>query len=181
MNKHEPAFRQVPGWPQYEVTNDGVVRSWYLGGTRQQKRKFPHYKKPYLAKDGYVRVTFHEKTKGKKSRVETFSLHRLVAACYLKGDSSLDVAHLDGNKTNNHVSNLRFCTRKENESHKNIHGTKALGSKNGQSKLCERAVKAIRLLAKEHRWTQKKISMLFQIGQANVSAILLMKSWKHLD
>lgn len=176
---NEPVFKPVPSWSQYEVSSDGAVRGWLIGGTRQQVRRVPLYKKPQKGKDGYLRVTFHEKTKGEKTRVETFLIHRLVAMVFLPGkNTTLDVAHLDGNKANNDVSNLKWCTRKENESHKVIHGTRAEGDRNGQSKLCARAVTAIRTLREKHGWKQKQIAELFQVGQGNVSAILLGKSWR---
>lgn len=171
----------VRDWPQYEVSDCGEVRGWLIGGTRQQKRRLPRYKKLYYGKDGYARVTFHEKRKGCKTRVETFLVSRLVAITFIPTyDETLDVAHLDGNKKNNRVENLKWCTRKENESHKITHGTKAQGSRNGQSKLCERAVIAIRTLAKDEKWSQGKIAKLFQVSQKNVSAIVLGKSWRQI-
>jgi hypothetical protein len=175
---NEPAFRQVPDWPQYEVNNEGVVRSWLIGGTRQQRRRSPLYRKICVGKDGYARVTFHERTNGVQ-RVEAFLVHRLVAICFLPtNDQSLDVAHLDGNRLNNNYFNLRWCTRKENESHKIIHGTRAIGKRNGQSKLCERCVRAIRILSKYEN-DQKVIAEMFAVSQQNISAIVSKKSRKY--
>jgi hypothetical protein len=43
-------------------------------------------------------------------------VHRLVMLSFV-GLSELDVNHKDGNKTNNHLSNLEFCTKSENIQH----------------------------------------------------------------
>lgn len=177
---NEPAFPEtwikIPDWPQYEVSSYGQVRCLVGPGFAGRGLRHPRYKKATKGKDGYWRVTLHEK-RGESRRIETWTIHRLVATCFLDGDNSLDVAHLDGNKDNNLWTNLVWATRKENESHKIAHGTKAIGERNGQSKLCTRAVAAIKKLKKEEQWSQEKIANLFQISQQNVSAILLEKSW----
>lgn len=44
--------------------------------------------------------------------------HRLVAECYLpKVEGKSQINHKDGNKANNHVSNLEWCNRSENQKH----------------------------------------------------------------
>lgn len=162
-------IRQVQGWPNYWITEDGEIASVNKGKWR--------WKKPVKNKNGYLYVTFWDR---KNDRIETHLIHRLVAKHFLNhADESLDVAHLDGNKTNNTYKNLKWCTRKENESHKVIHGTKAKGVTNGQAKLCDRSIEAIKKLVKEEKWTQKKVATLFRVSQQNISAILQGKSWHH--
>lgn len=54
-------------------------------------------------------------TKGKVSKVK---IHRLVALYFVVNPYDKDtVNHIDGNKLNNHVSNLEWLTRKENIQH----------------------------------------------------------------
>lgn len=48
----------------------------------------------------------------------TREVHRLVASAFIDGDHvGMDVHHKDSNKTNNRLSNLEYCTRKENIRH----------------------------------------------------------------
>ena len=71
--------------------------------------------------NGYLCVTLYNKGKGK---IE--SVHRLIAITFL-GDNKLVVDHINGIKTDNKISNLRFCSSRENIS-------KGFKSKNTSSK-----------------------------------------------
>lgn len=62
---------------------------------------------------GYHRVTFC--VKGKRTN---HSVHRLVAKAFIPNpESKPQVNHKDGNKLNNSVANLEWCTNEENQKH----------------------------------------------------------------
>lgn len=62
---------------------------------------------------GYVKVTLC--TNGV---TKDFSLHRLVASTFIPNPNNLpQVNHIDGNKLNNNVSNLEWCTSSQNIKH----------------------------------------------------------------
>ena len=109
-------WRPVKGYEgSYEVSNDGEVRGidrWVNSG------KGPRFKKGVIKtkkvdKDGYYRVYL-----SKDSKKKQFLVHRLVAEAFIDNPENHPVVnHKDGNKKNNHVSNLEWCTRSHNDKH----------------------------------------------------------------
>ncbi len=89
----------------YQVSNLGNIKSFY-----KAKKSI---KKPTLSNKGYLRVGL---SKNKKSK--TFKIHRLVAKTFLSNPNNyLEVNHKDGNKLNNCVDNLEWCSRSYNINH----------------------------------------------------------------
>ena len=65
---------------------------------------------PYLTKNGYYRVNL---TKDSKNNL--FFIHRLLAICFIDNpDNKPFIDHIDRNRTNNNLNNLRWVTNKEN-------------------------------------------------------------------
>ncbi len=92
-------------FPLYEVNQYGEVRN----------RKTKHIKKPHRDNWGYHQVKLSQ---GKRNSARSKTVHRLVADAFYDGDhSGLQVNHIDGNKTNNHISNLEFVTGSRNVKH----------------------------------------------------------------
>ena len=55
-----------------------------------------------------------------------FSVHRLVATAFIPNPNNLpQINHIDGNKDNNHVSNLEWCDNGYNQRHAMEHGLKS--------------------------------------------------------
>ena len=114
----------------YEVSNLGRVKSLPKKGfcrnsthlLRQRDNGFG-YKICQLMKNGKRRV---------------ISTHRLVAIAFIPNpDNKKQVNHKDGNKYNNHYSNLEWCTNSENQLHKfRVLGAKANGGKQKRKILC---------------------------------------------
>lgn len=104
-------WKTVPGTDEMlEVSSQGRVRS-LLRGT-------PYVLKCQADKKGYLRlrVTISR-------RKMSFKLHRLVAQTFIPNPDGLpQVNHKDGNKSNNSVDNLEWCTNKDNAHHAIEHG-----------------------------------------------------------
>lgn len=155
----------IPEWPLYEISDHGNVRSWVPHPkSSDERRGHPVPRKTVVGQRGYTTLTLVER---KWSRAKTFAVHRLVATVFVDGDKSLHVAHLDGNKTNNHYTNLRWVTRKENEAHKILHGRKQEGALHVSAKLCDSAVNAVLRLV-DAGIAYSDIADLFEISTGTV-------------
>jgi hypothetical protein len=99
---------------EYEVSNLGRVRSMkkYRG---QTGRIMPQTQQP-SGRNGerrYFAVMFSRNNKNYCRKV-----HRLVAEAFIPNPDNLpQINHKDGNRANNQVSNLEWCTAKENAIH----------------------------------------------------------------
>jgi hypothetical protein len=104
-------------------------------------------------------------------------LHRL--SCYLVYGDQLfgrEVDHIDGNRINNHIDNLRLCTRAENAKYASDRGVWLKNRYYG--KLRKEDVENIRWFIKEG-FRNKEIAELYQIDPSNISKIRHNKSFKH--
>ena len=95
-------------------------------------------------------------------------------------ENKLQVNHKDGNKLNNHVSNLEWVTPSENTQHAYDTGLiNRKGSKQSSSKLKECDIPFIRYWY-EVGYTQKEIGKVFGVTNTNIGSIITGKSWSHL-
>lgn len=115
-------WKDVKGYEKlYQISNMGRVRSM-----NYRRKNVIGILNPGRDKDGYLQVNLSKKGKTRMSKI-----HRLVAEAFiLKEKNKNQVNHKDGNKENNHIENLEWCTNSENLVHshyvlKNTHGKKA--------------------------------------------------------
>lgn len=110
-------WRDVVGWEGlYQVSNLGRVKSLprMIEFSDGRKRFFcGKILKSKIVGRGYLHVGLCCGAKTKSEYV-----HRLVATSFIPNpDKCPQVNHIDGCKTNNHVSNLEWCTNGENTKH----------------------------------------------------------------
>lgn len=92
-------WKEVPDFPTYEVSTFGRIR------------KKGRYFKLTPDKDGYYRVTVYNKEGIRKY----LRVHRVVATAFLPNPNSYPVVnHKNGDKQDNHLGNLEWCTISEN-------------------------------------------------------------------
>lgn len=95
-------WREIEGFKQYLISDDGRVYS-----------KITERMLSISTKDnGYQVVGLWKNNKGNSMYV-----HRLVLLHFGEGDPKETVNHIDGNKLNNHISNLEWATYGENNKH----------------------------------------------------------------
>ena len=97
---------------KYEVFEDGTIIILGRISSRGYVVK-SRTLKPYLNNSGYLRVRLNLNGKSKY-----YFVHRLVAESFIENILNKEqVNHKDGNKLNNHYSNLEWNTRSENNKH----------------------------------------------------------------
>lgn len=94
-------FKTIPGFEDYEISTNGVVRRWFEGGY--------HYISPFDVSSGYQQVDLCKD--GKEHRRY---IHRLVAITFIPNDdpeNKTDVNHINEIKSDNRLENLEWVTK----------------------------------------------------------------------
>lgn len=161
----------------YAVTDDGKIYSHSRvvkashGSTQLRKGR---WLKPELTKAGYQMVSL-----SRDSKVKKYLVHRLVASAFIdKNKDKIHVNHIDGNKSNNHASNLEWCTPSENISHGYDSGLIKKGEKASWSKLTESDVIKIR---NSTGLSQRELGEMYGVSQAAIYFILKEKCWRGVN
>lgn len=101
----------------YEVSTYGSVRSVtrviQYSDNKPDRVLKGHMLSPQVDKYGYVRIRLRLNRKSVTRKV-----HRLVAQTFIANPKGKEqVNHIDGDKENNYISNLEWCTNSENQTH----------------------------------------------------------------
>jgi hypothetical protein len=159
-------WRNVPGYPNYQVSRDGQVRSLTRHKPLAQAENKRGYHLVNLYRDG---------------RPKNFLVHRLVAAAFLAViPEGWEVNHKDGNKHNNHLENLEIVTPEQNRLHAKRHGLIRRGERNPRAKLTESQVRDIR----RRRAEGESVTLLarrYEVCERAVYLICRRETWRDLD
>ncbi|QVV97247.1 hypothetical protein 1992IndM4_0375 [Vibrio phage ICP1] len=172
-------FKPIPEFPSYEINEYGIIRN-----IKTQKVKYVKENK-----QGYLYTQFK-----KNGEISTIKIHRLVAELFLgEPDENLKahcaenypyvvcVNHKDGDKTNNYVENLEWCSHAFNSKHSWATGlTPSLkGSMNGMAILDEDIVHKL-CKAFESGMGPKEAVQVFGVSIQQASKIRCGLAWKHI-
>lgn len=155
---------------KYMIDELGNIWSPYNGGK---------FLSPSPTKKGYVRIVL-QTSEGRK----TFQLHRLVLETFnpIENCENLEVNHIDGDKNNNSLSNLEWCSGSFNVRHSIETGLKipAKGTQIATNKLTEKEVLEICELLKNSNLSLSEIGKQYGVSKHCVFDIKRKKSWQWL-
>lgn len=113
-------WKDITGYENlYQVSNFGNVKRFTKNGERILKKT--------VYKNGYCYVSLCKKGVPMK-----FTIHFLVANEFLNKKNNECVNHKDGNKTNNYVENLEWCSYKRNNNHAQENGLNTANMENSK-------------------------------------------------
>jgi hypothetical protein len=161
-------WRDVAGYEGlYQVSSDGRVKS-------RKKILSVRYNKL-----GYPVVVLWKSGEKPKNKLT----HRLVAEAFIDHlEGKPHVNHIDGNKANNCVENLEWCTASENAIHAYQYGLtpSRKGTGCGRAKLDDDKVREIRKLLSNTELTQHQIATMFGVSRTSVAEIKTGVRWSHV-
>lgn len=100
-------WRIIEEFPNYQINENGDIKSFRNNKVITNKLNHGGYH--------YVGLWY-------EGKLHSRLVHRLVAQTFIPNpDNKPQVNHVDSNKINNHVSNLEWCTQKENMKHRTEH------------------------------------------------------------
>lgn len=175
-------FKDIQGYEGlYWIDHFGniLTKNWRNTGKRSML-------KPAADTKGYLRVALM-----KDGILTTHKVHRLVAIHFVPNPNNKpQVNHKDGIKSNNHYTNLEWCTGKENMQHAYNNGLSyklnpvnkipKAGELNGQSLLTAPQVMEIRNKFKPRLTTRKELAIEYGVTESCIKDIVARKSWKHI-
>lgn len=92
---------------------EGIYQISNLGNVKSFKKSITIILKPVIGGNGYLCINL-----SKNSQPITHNIHRLLAIHFIDNpENKRTVNHKDGNKLNNHLSNLEWATDSENNKH----------------------------------------------------------------
>lgn len=105
MNEEKEIWKVVDGFPNYEISNFGRIKSKRKGILKPQKNI-----------SGYLTITLYARQSFAPTLVKSACIHRLVLHAFnpIEDENKMQVNHIDHNRSNNKLINLEWTTPSQN-------------------------------------------------------------------
>lgn len=167
---NDEIWKSVVGYEgRYEVSNYGRIRTLV-----NSKGKLANPAIRELEEhNGYLRVMISKPLAGAKRIQQTKFVHCLVLEAFVgPRPKGKQCAHLNGDRKDNRLENLKWVSKTENERHKIIHGTDNSGFRHPQSVLTTEIADRIVALRDSTDLPNYKIAEIVGVNQATVNNLL---------
>lgn len=164
----------------YEVSNLGRVKSLKRRvDIKSRKGKvFNIAINEKILKPGFNRH-YYQVHLCKEGKYPLYEIARLVADAFIPNpDNKPQVNHINGDKLDNRVENLEWCTCSENRYHAYRMGLQsAKGENNGQAKLTESNIREIRSLFEFRKITSIMLAQKYNVSPSCIKSIVRKERW----
>jgi hypothetical protein len=174
MSDEREVWLPIPGFPGYEASNSGGIRSYFRSSSKTLAVE-PHGLRPKTDHRGYLAVTLY-----RERRRAHRTVHSLVALTFVgPRPDGMDVNHIDADKTNARASNLEYVTRRDNIRHAASLGLMPTGRRNWNCKIGpENAAVIKRELA--NGVSQRALARRFGVSQGAIQNIIKGIAWRYV-
>lgn len=164
--------KEIDGFEGYFISENGTVQSFRSPNGRGLLKSTPKTLLQSTDSNGYKKVGLYKN--GILHR--NCKVHTLVAKAFIPNPLSLpEVNHKNGVKTDNNLTNLEWCSKKENMAHSRKVLRKCTGDNHGRAKLTKEDVILICGSGKNH----KELSQILNVHVSTVQRIARNNGWKH--
>ena len=166
-----------------EIWKEIEISGYFISNFGRLKGRSGKIIKAYLNSEGYYTICL--KPNGRSDKSKCVRIHRLVAQAFIPNvDNKPFINHIDGNKQNNIVTNLEWCTNHENMIHASKTGLlKPLqGINNPQAKLTKLDIEYIRnnYIPYNKQYGTRALSKKFGVPHSTITRIIQRKKYKDI-
>lgn len=163
-------WREIPSLGgRYEASENGDIRHVVNHKIRRARK----------GKHGYMQMNFPLNDGTGKSK--TMLIHRLIAETFIPNPNNYsEINHIDGDKTNNCIKNLEWCSRSYNQIHaiKNGLRTTLKGENAPGAKFTHEQVKEIRKIYCKGV-SETSLAILLNVSQSTIGRIVRGEGYKY--
>lgn len=174
----EEAWKPAHGLNGYEVSNMGRVRSVtrHVADGKGHQR-FLRGKDLSPRQDG---KGYHQVCLCQEGTRYTKKVHILVLEAFVgPKPEGKETRHLNGDRHDNRLSNLKWGTRAENAADRTRHGSQT-GEKNGRAKLTSLKVRVIRMAFRKGTKSQRMLAEKYGVSSTTISRVIRGENWAHV-
>jgi len=164
----EEIWKEVSGYKgKYFISDDGRIKSFQV------------CKEGRILAKNTNRLGYNVYTLSNNCKLKTHTTHRLVCMAFIPNISKKEfINHIDGNKQNNNISNLEWCTHSENMQHALKTGLKVpvKSFEHYNSRFDKKEILEIR----KSELSESKLALIYKVSRGTIGKIKRFERYKNI-